>query len=85
MEVKEAVARARAYLSDLYAEEGIENLGLEEVEFDADKNTWRITLGFIRSWDKRALIPASRSFKVVEIADANGHVLGVRHRATVAI
>ena len=34
MDVKEAVNTAKAYVAELFANEGLSNLGLEEVEFD---------------------------------------------------
>ena len=77
MDVKEAVATAKKYLADVFAQEGISNLGLEEVEFDDQLREWRVTLGFSRSWDSnnplanvmglRSNLP--RSYKVVHIPE----------------
>jgi len=39
MDVKEAVARAKTYLAELYSDERISNVGLEEVELDDQTNT----------------------------------------------
>ena len=53
MKVREAVTKAKDYIRDVYTDEGIRFVGLEEVEFD-DKgrdHAWRITIGFARPWD----------------------------------
>ena len=55
MDVREAVAVAKGYLTNLYTDEAIEHLGLEEVEFDECSDTWRVTLGFSRPWDRAPL------------------------------
>ena len=88
MDVKTAVAMAKKEISDLFAEEGIRNLGLEEVEFDDKDRAWRITIGFSRPWDLPVRPFASlagaenphgrRSYKVVLIGDADGRVISVR-------
>ena len=46
MDVKTASLMAKKYLIDLFEDEGISNVGLEEVEFDELSNSWRITIGF---------------------------------------
>lgn len=91
MDVKEAVARAKQHIADLYADEQISNLGLEEVEFHEPDKTWSVTVGFSRPWDSvRNVVTAisgdanpRRSYKVVKISDANGGVLSVKAREKV--
>ena len=51
MDVKEAVRKAKEYIEDLYADEQIAQVGLEEVEFERQSNDWKITIGFVRPWD----------------------------------
>ncbi len=50
MDVKKAVRAAKAYIIDLiidlYADESIENVGLEEVKFHDQSAAWEITIGF---------------------------------------
>lgn len=86
MDVKAAVAQAKAEISTLFAEEGIQNLGLEEVDYDEAKSIWRITVGFSRPWDEpRSALAAlaaqnpywRRAYKVVTI-DEHGTVLSVK-------
>lgn len=95
MDVKEAVRTVREYTAELFADDGIENLGLEEVVFDDAEKAWKVTIGFSRPWDrvepglaaelKRAATGAplawkGRSFKVVQIDDDTGRVVSMTHR-----
>ena len=48
MELKEAVATAKGFLMDLFADEHAYDPMLEEVERDADQRLWRITISFQR-------------------------------------
>ena len=96
MDVKEAVAVARSYLTDIYTGEAIENLGLEEVEFDDSADAWCITLGFSRPWDRSpqprpSVLPLTlgepapqqelrRSYKVLRINDGDGSVESLKDR-----
>jgi hypothetical protein len=94
MDVKEAVKLAKQHVLDLFADENITNLGLEEVEYNEVEREWIVTLGFSRPWDEphntlASLAQAStphRSYKIVCIDDvANfskkaGQVKRVKHR-----
>ena len=86
MNVKEAVDLAKQHVADLFAKEGLINLGLEEVEYDDARDQWRITLGFSRSWDHQqgmlAALAASatrRTYKIVIIAK-DGTPVAVKNR-----
>ena len=46
MDVKEAVSIAKRYVTDLFAEEAITHVGLEEVVFDEQSGDWKVTIGF---------------------------------------
>jgi hypothetical protein len=86
MDVKQAVDLAKTHVADLFAKEGLLNLGLEEVEYDDARDLWRITVGFSRSWDRTGpaaslFPPATRTYKVVTIDDA-GKVISVKNRET---
>ncbi len=48
MDVKKAVASAKAYVNDLFKDQIYSDPLLEEVEFDDDSHTWRVTIGFLR-------------------------------------
>ncbi|MCY4593979.1 MAG: hypothetical protein OXC19_04185 [Bryobacterales bacterium] len=85
MDVREAVKTAKQYLSDLFSDEELFNVGLEEVDFDGV--AWRITLGFSRSWDRKGPLivaiaesRAERSYKVLRIIDETGTVESLKDR-----
>lgn len=46
MDVKEAIAAAKNYARDIYAEEGVTNFGLEEVEHVLQVGNWMVTWAF---------------------------------------
>jgi hypothetical protein len=62
MDVKEAIATAKNYLNEVYADEQVTNLGLEEVEHILAAGNWIITLGFSRPWNT----PRTRAQEVLE-------------------
>jgi hypothetical protein len=84
MKAKEAVEIAKNTVADLFAKEGVTNLGLEELEYDDVHDIWRITIGFSRSWDSHQGISAlagvlRRTYKIVAI-DKDGKALSVKNR-----
>jgi hypothetical protein len=95
MDVKEAIAAAKHYVKDVYSEEQVTNLGLEEVEHIGlpTAGKWVITLGFSRPWNTPrtraqevlenlgAVSSLKRSYKVITIAE-DGTVLSMKNRAT---
>lgn len=88
MDVKEAVKLAKKHVLDLFAEEEISNLGLEEVELTDDEQEWVVTLGFSRPWDEPRNTLASlaesnlprRSYKIVRIYDKSEQVSSIKNR-----
>ena len=66
MDVKEAVRKAKHYVSDVFADEAPGDLTLEEVVFDDEENVWRITVGFFRPVLKTA---AQRAAEALGLAD----------------
>ncbi len=86
MDVKQAVQTAKEHVVELFSDEPIENVGLEEVEFDELNQVWAVTIGFSRFWGGhpgdnivRALA-TERDFKIVRIKDEGGRVQSVKHR-----
>ena len=87
MNVKEAVRTAKDYVGDLFAEENLSNLGLEEIERDDLAGLWKVTVGFSRPWNtvKTALTALSgeasprRAFRIVSVND-NGEVISIKRR-----
>lgn len=87
MDVKQAVQAAKTHVAEIFADESIANIGLEEVEYGELDKVWAITIGFSRPWDHaggvfRALdgTPRPRTFKIVRIEDESGRVRSVKHR-----
>ena len=87
MNVREAIAQAKHHAGDVFSDENMFNLGVEEVERDGE--FWRITLGLSRPWDKQKSMfstaiaedkPINRSYHVFTIADKDGEVINVRLR-----
>jgi hypothetical protein len=89
MDTLEAIAAAKNYLSEVYAEEKITNISLEEVQHVLSGDNWVITLGFARPWNTprtRAqevlenlgtTSPLRRSLKVITLTD-DGTVLSMK-------
>lgn len=88
MNVKDAVTYAKQHVLELFEDEKLTNVGLEEVEIDETANEWIVTIGFSRPWDEPRNSLASltssafprRAYKIVRIANANGAVLSVKNR-----
>jgi uncharacterized protein YdeI (YjbR/CyaY-like superfamily) len=90
MDVKAAIATAKTYLQEIYADEELTNLGLEEVEQVPQDGHWLVTLAFSRPWNTPrtraqevlenlgAYSPLKRSCKVITIAD-DGTVLSMKN------
>ena len=83
MEAKEAVQTAKQYVWDLFGDEGVAEIGLEEIE-GAPGEFWKITIGFSRDWDRNLSSvlggQRSRSYKVIRVNDKDGRVLSIKDR-----
>ena len=88
MDAKQAIKAAKSYVNDIFEDEGLMNLGLEEVKFKEFENCWEITLGFSRPWNANrsslsgltgAQTP-QRTYKVIVIKDDTGEVIEIRNR-----
>lgn len=86
MHVKQAVRKAREYVGDLFADENIMDLRLEEVVHVEFPGEWKITISFSRPSSTAgealatALAGSTRTAKIVEI-DHSGRVVAVMNRA----
>ena len=87
MNVKEAAQTAKSYITDLFADEEIVNVGLEEVQLDEMGRVWKVTIGFLRPWDRRNNPlsvafgePKERTYKVVRLKDKDGSVISMTDR-----
>lgn len=91
MDMKQAVLKAKSVIHDLYVDEDIDEVGLEEVELDPAEGIWSITIGFRRPWS-RAPRSESRTtgtmfssyrerwYKTVRISDVDEKLLSVKDR-----
>jgi hypothetical protein len=91
MDAREAIATAKRYVSEVYADEHVTNLGLEEIEHIPADGTWIITLGFSRPWNTpqtRAqevleniggVSALKRSYKIITVNN-DGSVLSMKNR-----
>lgn len=79
MEAKKAISEAKTLLRELYSDESVSEIRLEEVEFDEANDSWLVTLGIMRPVVKhtasRASIvspletPLKRTYKIVTVPD----------------
>ena len=87
MDVKQAVEAARKYVEDLFAEEQIVNVALEEIDAE-EEGFWRITIGFSRplnaNFNRLLSAERSRTYKVVLVRDSDGQILSVKNRTFAA-
>jgi hypothetical protein len=85
VDVKSAVKIAKEWVRDVLSEEGVSNLGLEEVSFDEAKGTWHITIGFSRPWNstRNAFTAISgepaprRTYRIVTVTEPDGKVISM--------
>lgn len=94
MEATEAIGVAKDYVRAIFSDEGAFNVGLEEIEHE--DHSWFVTIGFSRRWDRAPRSPfavtlegqddraTSRTYKIVEVDDSNGQVVGVKNRPGLA-
>jgi uncharacterized protein YdeI (YjbR/CyaY-like superfamily) len=92
MDVKQAVRLAKEHIAFLLEDEGIVNVGLEEVEFKEEAGEWEITIGFSRPWDvpespskvmevlARQGSHLNRTYKVLRLKDDDEKVISVKDR-----
>jgi hypothetical protein len=86
MDVREAVLIAKKWVEDVLGEEGVHNIGLEEVNYDEMSGTWAITIGFSRPWNSTRTAftsisgepAAKRTYRIITIKEPNGIVTSMR-------
>ena len=87
MEAKQAIGQAKQLLGDLYAEEEVADIRLEEVEFDEPSDSWLITLGIMRPSIRKLGImqdlsgsALKRTYKIVRIPNNGAAMPSVKMR-----
>lgn len=84
IDARQAVKIAKTYFSDLFSDQALTNVQLEEVERTEDGKFWRITIGYDRPNEKdirSVLGQLPRYYKVVTIDAATGEAESVKIRA----
>lgn len=86
MKALEAVRAAKEVIRDLYIDERIEELGLEELELCKNRpGVWQVTIGFRRVSSTKGpfsgLDPANnRIYKKVLIRNSDGEFISLKNR-----
>lgn len=84
MIVKEAISIAKAYVAEIYSDENIKDIGLEEVRQEGD--FWIVTIGFYRAWDEPKSViqqiqnPTKRTYKKIWIKDSTSEITQIDNR-----
>ena len=87
-DVKDAIRMAKEYVINLFDEEQIRDVGLEEVKLNHDTNTWEITIGFARPWEQGGsqqypfdeVGNPARSYKAIHIGRETGRIKSLKDR-----
>ena len=83
LNTQKAVKLAKQWLATQLSEEGIANIGLEEIRWVDD--CWEITLGFNRPWDFSGMLFADvgakpRTYKIIKVRDSDQSIVEMRNR-----
>lgn len=84
LDVKAAVATAVTYLKDLYSDEQLKNIRLEEVWLSDDEKYWYITIGYDSPTPAlhplATLRPSEREYKLFKVRVEDGRVMEMKIR-----
>jgi hypothetical protein len=84
VDVKEAATPALHYLKELYSEEKLENIRLEEVWLSEDERYWYVTIGYdspLPAQDPLAVLrPPAREYKLFKVRTEDGRVVKMKVR-----
>lgn len=88
MERVEAVQAAKRYAKEVFGDEDISRIRLEEINYDAAKDEWQITVGFSYQGSPTQLQKkvgmertyGNRQYKVVHVRDRDGEFVGLTDR-----
>ena len=85
MDAHEAVGAAKSHVLEMFADEDIHSIGLEEIRFEKGSEAgWAVTIGFARDWRNdtslmRTITPPPRTYKIVKLA-ADGSLRSITNR-----
>jgi hypothetical protein len=88
MNVKDAATIAITHIIELFKDEKLSNVGLEEATYNENKKKWEVTVGFSRPWDyhEQGLVTGlqpltpNRQYKIVHIDSKTREVKSVTIR-----
>ncbi len=90
VDVKQAVAKAMAYLKDMYQTDQFKDVLLEEVDLSEDNKFWNVTIGFTIGQESTSGGPMAiligqsaefkREYKVFQIDATSGDLRSMRSR-----
>jgi hypothetical protein len=84
LDVKAAVTTAVTYLKDLYSEEELKNIRLEEVWLSDDEKYWYVTIGYNSLTSARdplaSLRLPEREYKLFKVRVEDGRVMKMKMR-----
>ena len=81
--VKEAVAAARAFATELLGDDTASQVTLEEIELSSDDRYWLVTLGFpgrLGPFESIASLREGRDYKVFKVSLDDGEVVSMKIR-----
>lgn len=86
LNVKEAAARAMEHAREVFDDQNIADLLLEEVDFESGAPpTWKVTVSFVRPEELKnilRIVKFMRTFKIVHLDAETGEMLRITHRST---
>ena len=91
IDVKQAVQAATQYARDLFADQELRHLRVEEVELTEDRSIWNITLGWVEpairtrpslvpSYADGGVVKLPRVYKVFDVDAESGEVRAMKIR-----
>lgn len=84
LDVKAAVATAAGYLKDLYSDEQLKNIRLEEVWLSDDEKYWYVTIGYDSPTAARHPLAGfrqpEREYKILKVRVEDGRVMEMKIR-----
>lgn len=84
MELKLAAKMAKDAIKEMLEADSIQNVAIEEFEYDGVSKEWLITIGFSRPWSENSALASvltpTRVYKIVRIDDIEMKVVSVKNR-----
>lgn len=89
MDVRDAIARAKTYIGEVFADQRASDLRLEEVEFDEPHDRWNVTISFLRGSGEspstflEEIARRQRTYRSVAVAADSGKMISIKSRDVV--